>query len=179
MKKEKTIKLPRKLKAPSSKLKASAGFALLFAILASGVLLSISVSIWSLAFREVTLSSFGRESQLAFYAADSGLECALYWDILYNTFATSTGPTIINCGGNQNFSVGGGGDVNPISYIGDINDLSNDLRLGGSAAGPCVLVAITKEYSGTTLVTNAKAYGHNTCDLSNPTRVERGILVTY
>lgn len=31
----------------------------------------------------------GRESQYAFYAADTGAECALYWDVRHNYFAPS------------------------------------------------------------------------------------------
>lgn len=150
--------------------RGSAGFALLFAILASTVLLSVAVAIWSIALREVVLSSFGRESQIAFYAADTGAECALYWDTRSNAFSTSTLSTsTINCGGSQNFSVGGGGDSSPQSTI-------NNLKLGG---GSCVTVTVAKRYSGAVLVTSVNAYGHNTCDQSNPTLVERGLFVTF
>jgi len=157
----------------------SAGFALLFAVLATSVLLAVSASIWNIAMREVILSSFGRESQVAFFAADSGLECALYWDFANNAFSTSTGPVNISCGGSQVFSVGGGGLASPTSYIGNPSDPSEDLLLTASATGPCVLVSITKEYQVTRLVTTARAYGYNTCNPLSPTRVERGLLVSY
>jgi len=170
------------LRVPCSMLHAprTTGFALLFAVLATSVLLAVSASIWNIAMREVILSSFGRESQVAFFAADSGLECALYWDLVNNSFATSTGPVDISCGGTpSSFSVGGGGLASPTSYIGNPSDPSQDLLLTASATGPCVLVSVTKEYSGTRLVTTARAYGYNTCNPLSPTRVERGLLVTY
>ncbi|MDO8561922.1 MAG: hypothetical protein Q7S05_03790, partial [bacterium] len=44
--------------------------------------------------KQVILSSLGRDSQFAFYTADTGAECALYWDVRSDlhpdTFATST-----------------------------------------------------------------------------------------
>ena len=151
-----------------------AGFALLFAILASSVLLSVAVAIWNIALREVILSSFGRESQSAFYAADTGAECAMYWDFRSDAFSTST-LSEINCG-NGKQDVGGGGDANPTSLI-------ENLRLGATAAGPCVTIRVTKQYSPDPppriLITTIESRGHNTCDSSNPTLVERGLRVTY
>src|SRR6185369_14936182 len=69
------------------------GFALLFAVLVSSVLLAIGVSIFNLTVKELALSASGRESQFSFYAADTGAECALYWDFKATQpvmFATST-----------------------------------------------------------------------------------------
>jgi len=42
---------------------------------------TIAASISTIAFKELVFSSFSVESQKAFYAADSGIECALYWDL--------------------------------------------------------------------------------------------------
>ena len=66
------------------------GFTLLLAALVASIVLSIGAAIFSVASKEVTLSSAGRESQFAFYAADSAAECALYWDVRYAYFATSS-----------------------------------------------------------------------------------------
>ncbi len=38
----------------------------------------------------MTLSSLGRDSQFAFYAADTIVECALYYDVRFQLFATSS-----------------------------------------------------------------------------------------
>jgi hypothetical protein len=69
-----------------------AGFTLLIAALISSVVLSLGISIFEIARKQVSLSSMGRESQFAFYAADTGSECALYWDVRYSLFGTSTSP---------------------------------------------------------------------------------------
>lgn len=57
------------------------GFTLLFAILVSVLVLAVGASMISIALKQVILSGAGRESQYAFYAANTGIECALYWDL--------------------------------------------------------------------------------------------------
>src|SRR3989344_4229619 len=59
------------------------GFTLLFAMIISSIVLSIGLGIFNIALKELVLSSAARESQFAFFAADTGTECALYWDIRY------------------------------------------------------------------------------------------------
>lgn len=150
------------------------GFALLFAVLASSVLLLIAAAIWNISFRELVLSSYGRESVIAFYAADTGAECALYWDIKTDAFSTTTSSNI-DCGTSQSLPpVGGGGNSNPISTV-------NNINLGGQVNSPCVNIQVTKQYSGTpkALVTTIQSYGHNSCDTSDPMLLERGLRVTY
>ena len=63
----------------------SRGFTLLYAVLISSILLAIGIAIFEITVRELRLSSVVRESQYAFYAADSGIECALYWDVQAST----------------------------------------------------------------------------------------------
>ncbi len=65
------------------------GYTLLFAILITSIILSVGVSILSIARKEVLLSSGAKESQTAIYMADNGLECALYWEG-QNFFSTTT-----------------------------------------------------------------------------------------
>lgn len=62
-------------------LKNKKGFTLLFAVLVSILILAVGASIISIALKQVILSGAGRDSQFAFYAANTGLECALYWDL--------------------------------------------------------------------------------------------------
>lgn len=61
--------------------KKEKGFTLLFAIFVAILVLSVGASIISVALKQSILSSTGRESQYAFYAANSALECALFWDL--------------------------------------------------------------------------------------------------
>lgn len=58
------------------------GFVMLFSVLVAALILLIGTGIFSVIQKEVVLSSYARESQRAFYAADSALECALYADIV-------------------------------------------------------------------------------------------------
>lgn len=58
------------------------GFTLLFAVLVSTLVVSIGATIISIAVRQTILSGTSRESQYAFYAANTILDCAHYWDII-------------------------------------------------------------------------------------------------
>ncbi len=74
------------------------GFTLFVALVVSSMLLAVGFSLSNIILKQLIFSSSGKESQLAFYAADSGAECALFWDrkdmLGYTTyegaFATST-----------------------------------------------------------------------------------------
>ncbi len=85
------------------------GFVLLLAVLVSGILLALGVALYNIASKELILSSSGRDSQFAFYAADSGIECALYWDAKHDAFATTSSLTQVTCGSGTLPSPGGGG----------------------------------------------------------------------
>src|SRR5579872_2265328 len=90
------------------KLKQNSGFTLLIAVVISATLLLVSTGIIALAVKESSLADADRSSQDAFYAADSAVECVLYWDLKnpgQSAFATSTNSTI-TCN-NESFSVGG------------------------------------------------------------------------
>lgn len=150
----------------NSRLHDRRGFALLFAVLASSVFLSVGLAIWNISLRQVIFSSFGRESQIAFYAADTGIECVLYYDVKLGAFDPATRASSIDCGGVP-ATVSGAGEVSNISSI----------FLTGVSSGPCVDVTVTKNaLAGKTTI---DAHGHNTCDTGSPTLVERGLRVSY
>lgn len=100
------------------KKKDNKGFTLFVSLVVSSLILSVSMSLSNIILKQLVFAHTGSESQLAFYAADSGAECALYWDrkgingeTLYDgSFATTTvstaaeGPLDILCGmGLQNY----------------------------------------------------------------------------
>ena len=74
----------------SVKQKKNAGFTLLLATLIATLMASLGAAMFTIARKEVKLSALGRDSQFAFYAADAGAECALYWDYAYDVFNTGT-----------------------------------------------------------------------------------------
>jgi len=89
------------------------GVTLLLAVLMSSIALSVGVGIFSLLFSEIQISGSVKDSTTAFYAADSGLECALYWSLQSNKdsneidpFQTTGGANSITCN-NESFFVGG------------------------------------------------------------------------
>lgn len=151
------------IQTPRNRSKSS-GFTLFVSIVVMGTLLLISMGVVTLALRQSILASAGRESQYAFYAADTGIECALYWDLKNSTgfsaFSTTTGSTI-SCAG-DNHIVGG--------------SLQSEFELVFSPDPYYVRVVVTKSLDGATLI---ESYGYNTQDSSNPRRVERAIRVAY
>jgi hypothetical protein len=168
------------MKLKIKKLKSKMGMTLFIAVVVMGILLFISFAVVNIAIKSTLFSSLGRDSQYAFYAADSGIECAIYWDSKFDPsyfdITAKTGP--ISCGGMA------------ISDGAPIPDGSTT-QIGGSATSKfyfnmnnnsdpvpyCAIVTITKNaLDGSTTI---KSRGYNTCDTSNPRRVERGIEVTY
>lgn len=63
------------------------GIALLVAVIFMSVMLTFGVLLGSLAYKQTVLTSSTIESQYAFYAADAGLECGLYYGQQLNYFA--------------------------------------------------------------------------------------------
>jgi hypothetical protein len=162
---------------------------MLFAVLVSSVLLSIGLSIFNLTIKELSLSSSGRESQFSFYAADSGAECALYWDFKgENIFATSSSqtphsPASPDCAGVV---------INTDSYISDSSSAKTRFAFeipntfGGVAANYCVQVLVSKSVNNNIITTTIDSRGYNTgsavnneCQSSDPNRVERALQIRY
>ncbi len=57
------------------------GFVLLYAVVIASIILSIAIGMASIALRETQLSISGKDANDAFFAADTGVECALYLDL--------------------------------------------------------------------------------------------------
>ncbi len=100
-------------------IKNTKGFTIFIAVLVGGLALAVGAAIYDLTVRELDLSGTATQSQYAIYAADTGAECALYWDIkcpagvcptvdINSAFATSSNfipPTPpITCGTNADTS---------------------------------------------------------------------------
>jgi hypothetical protein len=79
------------MKVKSKKLKSEKGITLFIAIVIMSILLFISFAVVNITIKGNLFASSGRDSQLAFFAADSGIECDLYWDSKVNPSAFSIG----------------------------------------------------------------------------------------
>lgn len=62
-----------------NKSKKTAGFVLIFSLLVSSVILTAGLAVSRIIVRQILLASIQRDSQYAFFAADSGIECGRYW----------------------------------------------------------------------------------------------------
>lgn len=90
-----------------SKYNSQKGFVAVFAVLLAVIVLAISIGIANISYKEVVLSSSAREANSAFFAADSGAECLLYWDIKAQVFPRTASGAQIDCFGmtqNTSFS---------------------------------------------------------------------------
>jgi Tfp pilus assembly protein PilX len=92
------------------------GYTLLFAVIVSVLVLSIAAFILSVSRKQAILSSSARDSIYAFYAADSGLECAIeHIGKLSDPTDNSTGYDI-TCGGGTEHVAKASTQVNGFSY---------------------------------------------------------------
>ncbi len=77
------------------------GFALLVAVVFMSVMLALGLALGSIVYKQQVLASSAIDSQYAFYAADSALECALYADQQMGLFAydsnLSAAPPSMTC----------------------------------------------------------------------------------
>ncbi len=170
--------------------RSSDGFTLLLAVLISSVLLTLGLAIFSITIRQLLLSTTARDSQFAFYAADAGAECALYWDLQHSAFSTTTSSNI-NCNydgsntSNQNMPVGGNSQVGGSGW-----DKPSTFALTFFPDSYCAVVSVTKHNAGTQaspiIQTTIDSRGYNfgtksstTCSSADPRRLERAVRVIY
>lgn len=148
----------------------NSGFVMLFAVFLSVAILSLTMGVLNVSFKEVNFSSSGRGSIDASLAADLGVECALYNDkSTANKFPIPYAATTMNnCVGITPTLTGGSTGPNTVSY---------DFILPGiGATGKgCVKVNVSKDSSIPRTIIISKGYniGNSFCNSSNPNRLER------
>lgn len=167
------------------------GFTIYFAVLVGSLALAVGVAIFDLVSRELTLSQFATQSQYAIYAADTGIECALYWDSkapvlrgVPSVFGTSStgawASTASPCAGVNINTLWG--STPPPGATGSSATTTFSLTLPATAVGtPCVIIDVGKFLGGSPVGprTLIQARGYNTCTASAPLRVERALEVNY
>lgn len=146
------------MKLPNNK---KTGFTLLVSIIVTSMLLIISFVVVNVAYKQLVLANFNQESQYAFYNADSGIECAVYWDFKggVSAFNAPISPTI-NCGG----------QLAPTSTSGATTTFSVNLTRG------YVTVDVGKHPNGLTIISSK---GYNTSAVGSTRKLERGETLTY
>ncbi len=162
--------------------KRQRGFALLIAVIFMSVMLSFGLALGSLGYKQEVLASSAIESQYAFYAADAGLECALYADQGQgqNIFAYTDyngNPKSIMCDGTTFL----------VTQVQSTSQLVSTARLSldSTTSHPrCADVTIYKPAPGSGLQTYLFSQGYDiSCDtVENPGSarfVSRGIDIFY
>ncbi len=146
------------------------GFVMLFAVTISAILLTIALGITSIALKEIKFSTNARYTNDAFFAADTGIECAFMNDKSSSTIFISSPSGTMSCAGN-NVSV----TKNNLSSIWTFT-----ITNLGSQSQSCANVTVDKSTPNTVVIISN---GHNdnlnsNCTLG-PNTVERQIKSTY
>lgn len=155
------------------------GFTIFFAMLVSSLVLAIGLSVYDLTIRELDLSATVTQSQYALFAADSGAECALYWDNKYGgngtAFASSSAYTpaaSVVCNG-QTVSVA------PSSAGVSAATTTFSLTFSAPVQTYCATVEVSKYTLNGALFTTVSSHGFNTCQQGALLRLERALQVSY
>ena len=151
--------------------KLHGGFAMLFTVLIVTLILSIALGISNVTLKQTILSSLARDSQIAFYQADTAVECGMYYDTNLS-FPEGTGPSNIGgpffCG-NDRFEINvSQSDVNYLVFN----------QVPASQSDRCSTIIFDKK---TKLATNeaiVQGLGYNTC-ATTTRQVQRALQVTY
>ncbi len=157
--------------------KQNKGAVLLIAVLMASVMLSVGLGVYQRTYKQLVFASFWKQMQVAFAAADGGLECALYWDLH---------PATPSCFGLTSSSW--------TSYAWDpATFLSGIATFSANTSAGCVKVTIAKPSpdispytlpAGTPYSTKIDSRGYNvSCAVvnagTNPRVVERGLSINY
>lgn len=161
------------IRGPREPQRGSRGFVLLLAAVIASIVLSLGSSIFLIAQKQLTLSSLGRDSQFAFYAADAGAECALYWDLRYSVFSSSTAQVTPSCDGQTLAFTGQPGTV-PYTMEFKV-DFYKD-----SSPGYCADVLVQKNAANPYTVIRADGYSVPCASVSTSNRaLQRSVELHY
>ncbi len=144
------------------------GFVVLFTVLIASVVLAMALGMANIALKQIVLTASSTDANKSFYAADTGVECALYYDLkaIPSHFTPgSTNP--VSC--YQDTAVGV--IENPNSYFYFFFDHQT------TAGNVCAYVSVDKTIANRTVVTSKGV--NSPCNSPGPRTVERVIEVTY
>lgn len=165
-----------------TKIKKNNGFVILFAVTVSAILLAIAIGVANISLKEIKFGTSAKDTNEAFFAADTGAECALYNDTkAVNAFSTSIrgrGESVsqIECAGSRI-------DLNTMPTIDIVNSWSFVVSRIGSTGQSCASVVVSKNSTDGTTEIVSKGYNNGGDDLGAckqlPNTVEREIDLTY
>lgn len=171
------------------------GMVLMMAMIISSIVLLLGINIANIAAKQIYLTSFGKQSQVALFMADSMVECVLYWDggnagtdasgdyYFPPPASTAKSNDTITCLDDTGITSAERSDNSSsprVFTFGVPSAAGGALSTGGNS--PCAEVIITKTPQLAPLTgvdTKVQAYGYNTCNTSDPRRVQRGLQMDY
>ena len=169
-----------------TKLKSKRGFVMLFAVVLSAIIFAISLGMINISLKEINFGTSAKATNEAFFAADTGAECALFYDLVptQSFFGSVDALTTLNginamCGGSSINIVGETQLFGPWNFV--------VLGLGENQKS-CAKVKVTRNLdpvTGALLSTQIISKGYNMggdstdCSSTNNNRVERVLELTY
>lgn len=163
------------------KIKLNKGFVMLFAVTISSIILAMAIGVANIALKEVKFGTSAEDTNKAFFAADTGAECALFHDKLVGSSFPIDGvgaPTYIDCNFYP-FTVSFTGTSDTGSYDFVIPGAWFTLGQGDTS---CSKVNVFKDKSVSPMLVVVTSKGYNigdvACNSTNPNRVERELKIS-
>ena len=163
-----------------SKKKYNQGFVILYAVLVAGVISLGGVILANIITKQLILSSIGKESQIAYYAANAGDECARF-GISQNQFGFFIGTDFLEPNQSErNLSCAEGSDYSSLAL--ESNNLSKVFEFETrESSTSCSKVIVTINYlsnegngEGQEAIVESK--GRNICDNNNHPRLLEKVI---
>ncbi|MES2930801.1 MAG: hypothetical protein V4665_03405 [Patescibacteria group bacterium] len=154
------------------------GYAILFTVVVVSVISLIAFGISNTTFKQIILSSLAKDSEIAFYQADTAVECALYADGVINMFSVlTTPPAQWNCG---IAAVSGNKYSLQVKTVTPGSEYEIEPTSPGTL--PCFEISVQKTVPSDPadpVFTKTKGRGYNNCDKTNARTVQREIEINY
>ncbi len=168
-----------------SRSKLNNGFVLLYAVLVSSIVLTVGLLLANILLKQLVIAGAARDAKIAYYAADAGRDCALYWVNELGSLLFAGGITSITCNGEEE---DGGVVVGGLSTELDRGDhFEYDVNLPGEGSMP-IRCAHVEVYHGVPadpddpqpddpqVLATIRSYGYNNeCDSTSPRLIQRFI----
>jgi hypothetical protein len=167
------------MKKTFMKIKNQKGYAILFTVVVVSAISVITAGLSNTAYKQLILSSLAKDSQTAFYQADTAGDCALYADRKFG--GLTPGPW--DCGGNilvitSDTPVGNIATHTIYPVIEDSTDPCFRIDITKTTI-PAPIVTLPEIQEDDVIQTRISAKGYNICDVDNLRTVEREVLINF